>query len=103
MVALSDINNAAADADLLARITAAAAEAGVAAPQQWAEANALRIVSQLTASGATQTLADEYAYALSTRAQAIAALPPTPGANPAAVVDAHISYAVGLIKTATGA
>ena len=85
---LSAISAAAADPDLLDRITAAAAAAGVTNPQAWAQMNALRIVSEpITSNG--DTVASVYAYTVATYDP-----PPTPGANPTAVTDQYIRHAV---------
>ena len=90
--ALSAISAAAADPDLLDRITAAAAAAGVTNPQAWAQMNALRVASEpITPNG--DTVASVYAYAVATYDP-----PPTPGANPAAVTDAYIRAAVAAAR-----
>ena len=89
---LSAISAAAADPDLLARITAAAASAGVTNPQAWAQMNALNVVSQpITGEGGT--VASVHAYAVATYNP-----PPRPGANPAAVTDAYIRAAVAAAR-----
>ena len=89
---LSAISAAAADPDLLDRITAAAAAAGVTNPQAWAQMNALRVASEpITSDG--YTVASVYAYAVATYDP-----PPTPGANPAAVTDAYIRAAVAAAR-----
>ena len=89
---LSAISAAAADPDLLDRITAAAAAAGVMNPQAWAQMNALRVASEpITSDG--NTVASVYAYAVATYDP-----PPTPGANPAVVTDAYIRAAVAAAR-----
>ena len=89
---LSAISAAAADPDLLDRITAAAAAAGVTNPQAWAQMNALRVASEpITSDG--DTVASVYAYAVATYDP-----PPTPGANPAAVTDTYIRAAVAAAR-----
>ena len=89
---LSAISAAAADPDLMARITAAAAEAGVTNPQAWAQMNALRVASEpITSDG--DTVASVHAYAVATYNP-----PPRPGANPAAVTDAYIRAAVAAAR-----
>lgn len=47
----------------------------------------------ITVDSQETTLADVYTYAATVHAQAVAALPPEPGKNPAAVTDAHINAA----------
>lgn len=90
--ALSDISRAAADADMLERITSAAAAAGVDNPEAWASMNARRIVAQsITEAG--DTVASVHAYAVATYDP-----PPTPGANPTAVTDAYIRAAVAAAR-----
>jgi len=72
------------DADLLARLVAAAEMAGVPAAQQWTEAHRGALVA---ADIGGTTIADVHAYAVSQQ-------PPPPGANPAAVTDAQLTTAV---------
>ena len=89
---LSAISAAAADPDLLDRITAAAASTGISNPEGWAQMNALRVVSEsITPNG--DTVASVYAYAVATYDP-----PPTPGANPTAVTDAYIRAAVAAAR-----
>lgn len=85
------------DIDLMQRLIAAAEMAGtVPSPQQWVEANIGRLVS-VPVDGA-QCIADVHAYAADIRAQAVATLPPAPGANPAAVTDVHLAAAVAAVS-----
>ena len=89
---LSAISAAASDPELLARITAAAASAGIQNPEGWAQMNILRVVSEaVTPNG--DTVASVYAYAVATYDP-----PPTPGANPSAVTDAYIRAAVAAAR-----
>lgn len=91
-MALSDINKAANDGDLLTRFTAAAAKTGIENPQQWVEANRYRLVNQTAAED--QSISDVYAYAVANYQPT-----PTPGNNPAAVTDSYIIAAVEAVNT----
>ena len=84
-----------ADNDLYERIVALGAIYGIT-PDQIA-ASRWPIVIAPAASTGTDTISSVYAYALDVRNQAVAALPPSPGANPAAVTDAQIIYALSLV------
>lgn len=92
MTALNDIIAAARDTDLRDRVTAAAEEAGIPNATQWAWDNMIRLVLKPSADG--QVIADAHAYATATRNAALAAVPPPPGQNPAAVLDAWLRAAV---------
>lgn len=88
---LSDISRAAADDDLLERITAAAAAVGVDNPEAWAKMHARRIAAQqVTEAG--DTVASVYAYAAATYSPS-----PRPGENPAAVTDDYLRAAVAAV------
>ena len=88
MTNLNDISEAARDSDLADRIMSAAAEKGVLSPAVWVGENSRRLAAAPIAEGDSEnTVASTYAYARDTR-------PPAPGANPAAVTDAYIRYAV---------
>ncbi|MBN9607864.1 MAG: hypothetical protein BGO26_06770 [Actinobacteria bacterium 69-20] len=84
-----------ADNDLYERIVALAATVGVT-PDQVAQARWQMVIAAANDSG-TDTIASVYDYAMETRAQAVAALPPAPGINPGAVTDAHILHALGAV------
>jgi len=88
MATLAEISAAAADPDLLSRVISAAAEAGISAPQQWAETNIRAIVTKAV-TGGSDTIASVYGYAVATYTPA-----PRPGENPAAVTDEYIRTAV---------
>ena len=91
---LSAISRAAADDDLLDRITSAAAAAGVDNPEGWARLNSRRIAAQpVTEAG--DTVASVYDYAVATYTPT-----PRPGENPAAVTDAYLRAAVESVRTA---
>lgn len=84
-----------ADNDLYERIVALAAGFGIT-PDQVSGKRWPLVIAPAAATG-TDTIASVYQYALDTRNNAVAALPPSPGANPAAVTDAQIVYALSLI------
>lgn len=77
------------DTDLLARVVAAAEQANVPNPQQWAEQHIGSIVAAELAGDTS--IADVHAYAVSQ-------MPPRPGLNPAAVTDDQIREAVAEIS-----
>lgn len=81
------------DHDLRQRAIAIAAQEGVLLPE--AEI-AQRIYELVTAPVDDQgnTIASVYEYAATRREEAIAAIPPAPGADPAAITDAHLAYAI---------
>lgn len=81
------------DHDLRQRAIAIAAQEGVPLPE--AEI-AQRIYELVTAPVDDQgnTVASVYEYAAAKREEAIAAIPPAPGADPAAITDAHLAYAI---------
>lgn len=88
---LSAISRAAADDDLLERMTAAAAAAGVDDPEGWVQMNARRIAAQpVTEAG--DTVASVYDYAVATYTPT-----PRPGENPAAVTDDYLRTAVAAV------
>lgn len=53
-----------------------------------------RLVTMPVDDSGTSSIATVYEYAAAQYAQALAALPPEPGVNPAGVTDAHILYAL---------
>lgn len=53
-----------------------------------------RLVTLPVDESGASSIATVYEYAAAQYAQALAALPPEPGVNPAAVTDAHILYAL---------
>ena len=55
------------------------------------------VAQDLTVNGEDTTLADIYGYAAAVRAEKLAALPPEPGDNPAAVTDQHILAALATL------
>lgn len=97
MASIADIQQAASDPDLLARFDIAALASGL--PHGWAAANLARLVSTtITDGGQEISVGDAHSYASSVYEAAIAALPPNPGANPAAVTDAHIYAAIAAVQ-----
>lgn len=90
---LEQINLAANDRDLLTRVKAAAAEAGIPNPEAWAEANMSNIVNQKVSTNGDDTVASVYAYAYVNYKPT-----PRPGENEAAVTDDYIRTAVKAVK-----
>ena len=85
---LADITAASRDRHLVDRMIAAAAEAGHPYPaSQIADAAARIVATPITEQG--DSIASVYAYAVQTHTPA-----PAPGADPAAVLDAHVRAAV---------
>ena len=83
------------DTDLLARLIAASEQAGISNAQQAVEQNLGLLIAAPVAEG--QCIADVHAYATTVRQEALAAVPPAPGANPSAVTDAHLASAVATL------
>lgn len=84
-----------ADINLNERLMAAAEQGGVVDAQAWVTAN---LGALLTAQVATsQTIVDVYGSALVGYEAALAAVPPAPGKNPAAVTDEHLSAAIAAV------
>lgn len=82
------------DADLIRRVQAVAQMAGVSNAESWATANLAAICLHAGAGG---VIADSYAYALAVRDEHVAATPPPPGVNPAAVTDDMLNEAVNAL------
>jgi hypothetical protein len=80
------------DVDLRARLVAAAEQARIPNPEGFIWDNRGAIIS--TDIGDGTTLTSVHAYASSVYEQAVAALPPKPGINPAAVTDAQLKLAI---------
>ena len=100
MASIADLQAAASDPDLLARFDIAALSQGL--PHGWAATNLARLVSVNITDGGQQTsVSDVHAYASNVYEAAIAALPPKPGANPAAVTDTHIYAAIQAVQGGT--
>lgn len=83
------------DQDLTARLIAAAEQAHIPNADGFVRMNAGRLISTEIDGGTTITAV--HAYASSVYVDAVAALPPKPGVNPAAVTDAQLSQAVQLV------
>lgn len=79
------------DADLVARLVAAAEQAHIDNAESWVRQNVGKLIS--TDIGGT-TVTAVHAYASTVYNDAVAALPETPGSNPAAVTDAQLTQAV---------
>lgn len=93
MTSSSDLIAAAGDADLRARLVALLAASGHQTPAGTVEQRIGQIVAQAISTQG-QSIADVHAYTAARRAQAVAALPPAPGADPAAVTDAQLRAAL---------
>ena len=94
---LADVIAASRDKYLVDRMIAAAAEQGHPYPAaQIADAAARIVATPITEQG--DTIASVYAYAAATYQPT-----PEPGANPAAVLDAHIREAVAQVLGQPGA
>lgn len=84
--------SARSDGDLIARTIATAEMLGVPNAHNWVQQNMGLVIGVEVEAG--QNMADVYAYAMNVRNEAIAALPPSPGANLGAVTDVHIKIAL---------
>lgn len=79
------------DEDLIERLVAAAEQHGIQNAAEFVRMNAGKLVS--TDIGGT-TVTAVHAYASSVYREAVASLPPKPGANPAAVTDVQLAQAI---------
>lgn len=80
------------DEDLVARLIAAAEQAHIPNPETFVRGQVGTIIS--TDIGDGTTLTTVHAYAKSVYDTDVAALPPKPGVNPAAVTDEQLTAAV---------
>ena len=80
------------DIDLVARLIAAAEQAHIPNPDSFVRTNVGKLISTQIGDGSTITAV--HAYASTVYQQAVAALPPKPGANPAAVTDTQLTQAI---------
>jgi hypothetical protein len=80
------------DEDLTARLVAVAEQASIPNPASFVKSNIGRLVS--TEIDTATTLTSVHAYATGQYEIAVAALPPRPGVNPAAVTDTQLAAAV---------
>ena len=97
MATSHQIINAAADPDLLARAVALGAVKGLS--QTTVQQNFRRLcTAPITSGSETTCIAVVHDYAATVRAQKVAALPPAPGADPAAVLDSMIEQALDTIQ-----
>ena len=87
---LADVTAAANDPHLRDRLISAAAEVGIDAPEQWVDTR-MRLLAAAPVNSAGDTVASVYAYA-------VGQMPPPPGANPAAVTDAFLRYALEEVR-----
>lgn len=85
------------DDDLTARLIASAEQAGITNADQWVGQHRGQLIS-VGVSLEGQCIADVHAYAATMRDQAVAALPPPPGADPAAVLDSYLQIAVETVR-----
>lgn len=86
------------DADLTARLIAAAEQAHIPEPATFVQSNIGKIIS--TSIGEGTTITAVHAYASTVRADAVAQLPPPPGLNPAAVTDEQLTDAIQTVWAA---
>lgn len=82
-----------ADADLLERLIAAAEMQGIPSAAGWVQQNIGTIISTPLTEG-QDTIASVFDFAKGSYEAAVAALPPKPGLNPAAVTDAYMAQAI---------
>lgn len=80
------------DEDLRARLLAAAEQAHIDNLDTFVAMNIGRLIS--TPVDGDSTITTVHAYANEVRGAAVAALPPSPGLNPAAVTDVHLAAAI---------
>jgi hypothetical protein len=83
------------DKDLEARLVAVAEQQQIPNSEQFVEANMGRLVS-VPIEGNT-TITAVHAYASAVYEGEVAALPPKPGVNPAAVTDSQLAQAVSAV------
>lgn len=88
-----------ADADLRARFVAVAEQSHIPEPEAFVRANLGRLIS--TRIEGDTTITAVHAYASVVYDEAVAALPPKPGLNPAAVTDAQLAQAVQAVWNPT--
>ncbi len=93
----ASIIHATRDQDLLDRAKALGATLGMTAGEVEAEWD--QLVTKPVDDTGDNTIASVFEYAQSKYAEALAALPPKPGVNPAYVTDTHILHAL-TFKTA---
>ena len=80
------------DEDLKERLVAAAEQAHIDNPQSFVDQNMGKLIS--TPVEGESTITTVHAYAADVRRQALEAVPPAPGLNPAAVTDTHLATAI---------
>ena len=97
MASINEIIAAKKDADLIERLQTAAELSGIDIAVFNDRITQL-LGAEITVNGEKTTIADVYTYARTVHAQAVAALPPEPGKNSAAVTDAHINAALVAIR-----
>ncbi|QCW22290.1 hypothetical protein SEA_LUNA18_22 [Microbacterium phage Luna18] len=90
------------DSDLLERLIAAAEQAHVDNPEQFVRNNLGQIISTPIDEDGT-TITTVHAYAVSQYQNALTALPPAPGLNPAAVTDPQLAQAIQAVWAPTPA
>jgi hypothetical protein len=83
------------DPDLVRRLQASAQMAGVPNADAWVLAN---LPALCLHAGPAGVIVDAYAYARDVRDQHVAATPPPPGVNPAAVTDAMLAESVDALR-----
>ena len=86
------------DQDLLERLIAAAEMQGIPSAAGWVQQNIGTLISTPLTEG-EDTIASIFDYAKGSYEAAVAALPPKPGANPAAVTDVYLAQAITELTT----
>ena len=84
------------DPDLLQRLIAAAEMANIPSASTWVQANLGALLGAPVQDN--QTISDVRAYADTVRQNAINAIPPAPGLDPAAVTDTHLYAAIQAVS-----
>lgn len=98
MASINEIIAAKNDDLLVERLRVAAELEGILTQGAFTDQLTRLLGVPITVSGSETTLADVYAYAANVHSQAVSALPPPPGSNPAAVTDTHIQAALAAIR-----
>jgi len=80
------------DQDLKSRLVAAAEQEHIPNAESWVNQNVGTLISTQIADGSTITAV--HAYASTVYQEAVEALPPRPGVNPAAVTDTQLAQAI---------
>lgn len=88
------------DSDLLSRLIARAEMMNVDDPANWVQINMSKLI-QASIAGPDDTIVSVFSFAKQHREDYIAAIPPAPGADLAAVTDAHLTAAINAVRGET--